>query len=561
MLLAGLTVVVWSCDDDDPDPGIPGAPTITVSPTTTGGAPGATVSFTVNASAAAGASVVSVTATDGNNTDNVSGGSYEYTIDEGAAIGSTVDLTFTVSDSQSPAQTATASATINVGSTEVTLTDPNVNDATLQGNTIYNLTSDVEYLFDGLVYLEEGGVLNIEAGTVIKFTQDPTTADPASSLIITRGAQIFAEGTSTDPIIFTAEDDDLAGSLGPSENQQWAGLIILGGAPAEKDGSDEIQIEGIDSGEPRGAYGGDDPSDNSGILNYVSIRYTGFALNGVAGDEIQGLTLGGVGSGTEIDFVDIFSSADDGVEIFGGTVNISHISVAFSTDDDFDFDLGWRGHGQFLFALMGDESIGFDHSGEWDGADPDDANLFTAPNIYNATFLGPGSGASALRDKAILMRENFAGKLGNSVLEDFPGVGIEVQDLENNDNDSYARLTAERDGFQIEITNNTWANFAGASDLSSLVKASSGDGGFTGATAAVESELSDNNNKYSASGVVTSVSRIPNGGLDPRPLVDDTEVATVPDGLEQVGYRGAFSATENWLDGWSTLSILGYLPQ
>jgi hypothetical protein len=351
--------------------------------------------------------------------------------------------------------------------------------------------------------------------------------------------------------------------LGPGENQQWAGLILLGRAPAEKGGASEIQIEGIDSGEPRGIYGGTDPADDSGVLTYVSIRYTGFALNGVAGDEIQGLTLGGIGSGTTLDYIDIFSSADDGIEIFGGTVNISHISVAFSTDDDFDFDLGWRGHGQFLFALMGDQTIGFDHSGEWDGADPDDADLFSAPNIYNATFIGPGTGASG-RDKAILMRENFAGKLGNSILEDFPGKGIEVQDLGDGSgdlpNDSYERLTTPVGDYQIEITNNTWANFADATDLSSLVKASSGDGGYAGQTADVEAELADNANKYSATGVLGGISRTPNGGLDPRPLTEDTEVATVPEGLQQVDYRGAFSSSENWLEGWSTLSKLGYMP-
>jgi hypothetical protein len=161
------------------------------------------------------------------------------------------------------------------------------------------------------------------------------------------------------------------------------------------------------------------------------------------------------------------------------------------------------------------------------------------------------------------MRENFAGKLGNSILEDFPGVGIEVQDLgdANGDlpNDSYERITVERDGYQVEILNNTWANFAGATDLNSLVQATT-DGNWTGQTADVDAELADNNNKYSATGILTSISRTADGGLDPRPLTEDTEVATVPAGLDQVDYRGAFSTSENWLEGWSTLSRLGYMP-
>lgn len=559
LFLAGLAFTVVSCsDDDEGTPVNPSAPTLTVSPTSTGAAAGETVNFNVAAAPGTGATAVTVTA----NGQPVSGGTYSYDVDAAAVAGSTITITFVATDDNSPPLSTSVDATITVGKPVVDLTDPAVTDATLEANTVYNLDPSVEYLFDGLVYLEEGGVLNIPAGTVIKFKKTPTSTDPTSSLIITRDAQIFAEGTATDPIILTAEDDDLLGALGPSENQQWAGLVLLGRAPAFNDGASEIQIEGIDSGEPRGLFGGTDPADNSGILEYVSIRYTGFALNGVAGDEIQGLTLGGVGSGTTIDYIDIFSSADDGIEIFGGTVNISHVSVAFSTDDDFDFDLGWRGHGQFLFAIMGDQTIGFDHSGEWDGADPDDADLFSAPNIYNATFIGPGTGASG-RDLAVLMRENFAGKLGNSILEDYPGVGIEVQDLGDGSgdlpNDSYERLTTERDGYQVEITNNTWANFAGATDLNSLVKASS-DAGYTGQTADAEAELADNANKYSATGVLSGISRTPNGGLDPRPVAEDTEVATVPDGMEQVNYRGAFSATENWLEGWSTLSILGYMP-
>ncbi|GJM27386.1 MAG: hypothetical protein DHS20C17_00210 [Cyclobacteriaceae bacterium] len=557
LILAGIIFTVISCSDDE-EPAVNSVPpTLTVTPGSTGVAAGETVTFTVSASPRTGATSVTVTA-DG---QTVSGGSYDYTVDGAATEGTEITITFTATDDNTPPLSTSFDATITVGKKTVDVTDPTVTDATFAANTVYNLDASVEYLFDGLVYVEEGSVLNIPAGTLIKFKKTPTSSDATSSLIITRGAQIIAEGTSDDPIILTAEDDD--GSLAPADNQQWAGLILLGNAPAEKDGATELQIEGIDSGEPRGLYGGSDPADNSGVLKYVSIRFTGFALNGVAGDEIQGLTLGGIGNGTTIDYIDIFSSADDGVEIFGGTVNIKHISVAFATDDDFDFDLGWTGHGQFLFALMGDETVGYDHSGEWDGADPDDATLFSAPNIYNATFIGPGTTASG-RDKAILMRENFAGKLGNSILEGFPGVGIEVQDLGDGSgdlpNDSYERLTVERDGYQVEITNNTWANFAGATDLNSLVKASSGDGGYVGQTTDVEAELADNNNKFSATGILTSVSRNADGGLDPRPLTEDTEVATVPAGLDQVDYRGAFSASENWLGGWSSLSQLGYMP-
>jgi hypothetical protein len=416
------------------------------------------------------------------------------------------------------------------GGSDLTITDGDIENKT------YNWKKDTEYLIDGLVYLEEGGLLNIEEGTIIKFKKSPTNpgSNPTSALIITRGAKINAVGTSSEPIIFTSELDDLNGSLGATDNQQWAGLILLGRAPAEKGGSSEIQIEGIPSSEPRGIFGGIDKNDNSGILKYVSIRYTGFALNGVAGDEIQGLTLGGVGAGTTLDYIDIYSSADDGIEIFGGTVDISHISVAFATDDSYDFDLGWRGKATYIFALQGDESIGFDHVGEWDGASPDDGALFSAPEISYATFIGPGLAAVG-RDKAILMRENFAGKIKNSIFADFPGYGIQIEDIDEIENDSYSKITNPKDGYQIELIDNIWSQFALSDDLASIPKPS-------GQISDVIEELENNGNIYQTESAVNSISRNRDRGLDPI----------------SNGEGGAFQSG-NWLKGWSTLDKFGYL--
>jgi hypothetical protein len=448
-----------------------------------------------------------------------------------------------------------------------------INDQSLLAGTTYQWYQDVEYLCDGLVYLEFEGVLKIEPGTLIKFKKTPSSNDNTSALIITQGARIEAEGTKESPIVFTAELDD--GSLTAADNQQWGGIIVLGYAPAYKKGNTVIQIEGIPSTEPRGQYGGNQPNDNSGILKYVSIRYTGIGL--APGDEIQGLTLGGVGSGTMIDYIDIYSSSDDGIEIFGGTVDIRHISVAFATDDSFDFDLGWLGTGQFLFALQGEDTPGFDHGGEWDGASPDDAPLFSAPQLANMTIIGPGS-TGTLRDKAILMRENFAGSLYNSLLTDFPEKGIEVQDMgdENGDlpDDCYERLTqakANDDGnsYQIVIANNTWSKFGSASAIADIVKATSIKDDnentiYSGQTADVVAHLINNTNAVVTTDVVKSISRVAgSGGLDPRPQNEDSNIkdlSNVSDKFETANYRGAFSATDNWLEGWSTLAVEGYFP-
>ena len=309
------------------------------------------------------------------------------------------------------------------------------------------------YQIDGLTYVQDGATLTIEPGTVVvaKLQEDITTDDNTSALIVTRGSSINAAGTAADPIIFTSANDD--GDLFETDAGQWGGLIVLGAAPIEDGGSTTAQIEGIDDDETRGNYGGSDAADNSGTLTYVSIRHSGVGIN--PGDEIQGLTLGGVGSGTVIDFVEIYVSGDDGIEFFGGTVNVKHAAVAFANDDAFDYDTGYRGFGQFWFTIqLGPiaDNAG-DHGGEWDGAIPDNASLYSDPTIYNATFIGRGrtDGARGADAPAILMRDNTAGVLANSIITDFDGKGIEVEDLAGQ-GDSYNRFL----NGEIEILNNIW---------------------------------------------------------------------------------------------------------
>lgn len=551
LLIFSLSVVLFTAckDEDGPEPNAPSISSITPD----SGQGGDTV--TVNGSDFGNAPAVSFSGTDATIV-NATETAISVIVPENLSAGA-VEVTVTANGKTSNAATFTVGGE---ASNEVVITD-----ADLEADT-YNWTKDKSYFIDGLVFLEAGGVLNIEAGTTIRFKEKPSKdTDATSALFITKGAKIMAEGTANAPIIFTGEADVEGAVLDPvADNAQWGGLIILGNAPVSRKGvTENIQIEGLPTDESRGAYGGNDPEDNSGVLKYVSIRYTGIGF--APGDELQGLTLGGAGRGTTIDYVDIYSSADDGVEVFGGTVNISHVSVAFATDDDFDFDLGYRGNAQFLFSIAqtGDENV-YDNAGEWDGADPDDAALFSAPNIFNATFIGPGQSASGTQ-RAILMRDAFAGKLGNSILEDFPGKGIQVEDRQNAV-DSYERITIVTDGYQLEILSNTWAQFGAYdanADLASLVEATEGeDDNFTGATEDVVAELNDNNNTYSPTSVLNSISRIMDGGLDPRPAVETAASATVPQGMEQVNYRGAFAPGEAiWLSGWSTLAKLGYLTE
>jgi hypothetical protein len=438
--------------------------------------------------------------------------------------------------------------TIHFMAAQVTITD-----AGLQGNQDYHWTSDKEYLLDGLVFLEAGGTLTIDAGTVIRGKEVPSNGnDNTSALVIARGAQIEATGTSENPILFTAESDNLQGNLLPSDCGQWGGLIILGKAPAHADGKSELAIEGIPSGDSRGLFGGNEPTDNSGTLQYVSIRHTGVGL--LPGSEIQGLTLGGVGSNTTIEYVEAYASCDDGVEIFGGTVDLRHFVVAFATDDSYDFDLGWRGTGQYLFALqLSGTGEAYDKVGEWDGASPDDAPLYSKPHLSNVTFIGPGQNSTGAQN-AIVMRDAWGGTLYNSILVDFPGVGIEVEDLESGI-DAYGRLDSN-----IVISSNTWAQFGSASTADELVKISGGNPTEPNAST-LKAHLSDHNNLVEPGNVLAGIGRMPGStSLDPRPVSGYANAATVPAVLDQTTYRGAFDpAGTNWLEGWTALAAYNYL--
>ena len=201
-----------------------------------------------------------------------------------------------------------------------------VTDADIEAGDVVNWTADNTYLLDGFVYAEAGAVLNIEAGTVVKAKAGQ--GENASALIICQGAKIFAEGTGSKPIIFTAESDDVTDPYDlelPSTNL-WGGLIVLGKAKINTS-QGYGYIEGIPQPEERIRYGQTadgviDNEDCSGVLRYVSIRHGGTDIG--SGKEINGLTLGAVGSGTTIEYVEVFNNNDDGFEWFGGTVNCKY---------------------------------------------------------------------------------------------------------------------------------------------------------------------------------------------------------------------------------------------
>lgn len=259
------------------------------------------------------------------------------------------------------------------GSTIVVSEDVS-SDTTWESKYIYNL--------DGRIRVSPGATLTIEAGTLIK--ANAGTGTNASVLIVSRGSTLVADGTATDPIIFTSVADNIeygstAGTnLGPNDRGLWGGLIILGSAPVSLAGdATEGQIEGIPASDTSGLYGGDDPEDGDGtIVRYVSIRHGG-ALIG-EGNEINGLTLGGVGSGAVIDHVEVVANVDDGVEFFGGTVSPSNLFVWAQGDDGLDIDQAYSGTITNSMVVLGDAS---DHALEIDGPEGSLEGSFTLDGI------------------------------------------------------------------------------------------------------------------------------------------------------------------------------------
>lgn len=236
-------------------------------------------------------------------------------------------------------------------------------------------TNDRIWILESKVVVNEGVTLTIEPGTIIKGDEGQEAS--ASALVVDQGGTLIADGTAEQPIIFTSILDNIelgqiAGTnLGLGNVGLWGGVIVLGNAPISVDGdAGTAQIEGIPATESYGQYGGDDPDDNSGIIRYVSIRHGGITIG--QDNEINGLTLGGVGLGTTIDYVEVVANADDAFEWFGGTTNSSNLLAWAQQDDGLDIDQAYNGTITNAAVIQSSDS---DRALEIDGPEgPDAAN-------------------------------------------------------------------------------------------------------------------------------------------------------------------------------------------
>lgn len=322
------------------------------------------------------------------------------------------------------------------------------------GNSV-NWTADKTYVLDGFVFVNSGQTLNIEAGTIIQ--GKPGEDVDASALVVARGGKINANGTAAKPIIFTFEGDN--GGTDATVRGQWGGLIILGAAGLNSTPGTS-QIEGIPTNEPRGNYGGNNNEDDSGTLRYVSIRHGGTNIG--ADNEINGLTLGGVGSGTTIEYVEIIGNKDDGIEWFGGTVTAKYLISAFCADDALDYDEGYRGRNQFVIIHQDPSADAADRGGEHDGGTtPETGTPYATPVFYNVTSIGNAG------SRAITFRDNAGGEYHNSIFSGY-GKGIDIEDLEGQEQDSFQQW---KDG-NLKLENNVFYNIKDGDAASAIFKVS-----------------------------------------------------------------------------------------
>jgi hypothetical protein len=288
----------------------------------------------------------------------------------GVALGTT---TITAMSNDEPAIKATCTILVTPSTGQVIEVSGDITE-----NTTWYAAA--RYMLSGFVYVKNNATLTIEPGTVIKGVSNSKAA-----LMIERGSKIMAAGTADKPIVFTSDKPKGQRSYG-----DWGGLVLCGKAPTNK--HDQGAGVGIAEGGIGSMYGGDDPNDNSGVLQYVRIEFPGIGLTATANSEINGLTLYAVGKGTTIDHIQVSYSGDDSYEWFGGTVQMKYLVAYRGWDDDWDTDNGFSGKVQFYVSLrdpdVADQSTsnGFESDNDADGST---LTPITSALFVNGSVFGP----------------------------------------------------------------------------------------------------------------------------------------------------------------------------
>ncbi len=297
-------------------------------------------------------------------------------------------------------------------------------DLIIGSGEVVTLTNDRIWQLEGILRVQNGGRLNIQAGTRV---EGLTNAAETQAIFVERGGQIFSEGTQNQPVVLTC-------TAAPKVKGCWGGVFIAGrgsvnlgdaalGPSPDAPGCNQRPGEGNAP-----VYGGCNPNDNSGVVRYTVIEYAGRVIG--ANNELNGLTLGAVGRGTTIEYVQIHAGTDDGIEFFGGEVNTKYLVLTGNDDDGFDVSFGYTGQNQFVIAQNDFGSAAGDSKAiEADGNEPapgTNATPRTAPQLYNFTLIGNLS-QSIASNFAIHLRRGVGLTLANSLVAGF-GIGLDIDD-------------------------------------------------------------------------------------------------------------------------------------
>lgn len=403
------------------------------------------------------------------------------------------------------------------------------------------LNSNFIYQLDGPVFIgeDQGGDSSapVAGAASAILTIDPGVTifgrSGADYLVVNRGSQIRSNGTATAPVNMTSRKEVFGENNGQafnaaSDRGEWGGLIINGRAPIN-DCIDATATGGTagceKSGEgSSGLFGGNDPTDNSGNLFYTRISFAGNLINDE--DELNGIAFQGVGNGTQVDFIQVHNNADDGVEFFGGTVNVKHVVLTGNGDDSMDWTDGWTGNAQFVLVDQADDAG--DRAIEGDNRSSNNTLLpRSSPTVANFTFVG---GATA--DTGIVVRAGSAGSFINGLITLFQDAGVDIDDAESANQVAAGDLTFDS---MLVVGNND--NLEADGD--------------TGDAATVAAFNAGANNVTTGTTSVADEQYVPAAG-------DTTTTATDPSTInpffDSVDYVGAVEdASDTWYQGWTIL--------
>ena len=403
-------------------------------------------------------------------------------------------------------------------------------DATFTADVTF--TNDAHWLIKG-----QTGVGNDNADSATLFIQRGTTIfgqEGDDFLVVRRGSQIQAVGTATLPITFTSEEDVTGQETGIG---QWGGLVLLGNAPTNlcntgDDGTtsdEELANCGVPGEGDSGLYGGNDPEDNSGVLRYIVVKHAGNAL--AAGDELNGVSLAGIGRATEVSFVQVHENLDDGIEFFGGTVNADHLVMTSIGDDSVDWSFGWTGNAQYIVVKQSE--IGGDNAIEADNNEDNPGwTILTNPNISNVTIIG------ANETNGVRLRNGTAGSIRNLLVT---GPSLYENCLRVNGDESTA-LAASGD---LNMTHSIVACDAG----------NNFGGGPIGADDTETWFLAQDGNLVTTNDMLG----LSSNGYTPAEgsmlLGAGTDASVLNSFFDRTDYIGAFDGVNDWTAGWVTVGL------